>query len=330
MITTPGQLNHRAEFYHQLGALLTAGMSAPKALESLFEHPPTRSYRSHISPMIQALEQGMSVDEAFGRERGFTPEFDLALIEAGSNSGRLDVCFKLLSSYYRERARLARQTMADLLYPVFLIHFAALIFPAVALFMTGDFLSFLVQVGSVLLPIYVVGFFLVYAFQGNRGLAWRSTLERILAAVPVMGSARRDLALSRLSAALESLLNAGVPIIGGWQLAAAASGSPAIARTVTSWSGPLDAGSTPAELVSQSSVFPETFASLYHTGEMSGTLDETLRRLQQYYQEEGYRKMRFVSEWSPRIVYMIVAMAIGARVIIGWSGYFGQLNQLMQ
>jgi type II secretory pathway component PulF len=64
-------------------------------------------------------------------------------------------------------------------------------------------------------------------------------VERTLRWVPILGKARQDLALARLAAALEALLNAGVPIIGAWELAATASGSPALRRTVLTWRAPF-------------------------------------------------------------------------------------------
>ncbi len=61
------------------------------------------------------------------------PSFDLALIEAGEQSGRLDACFKLLALYYSERARMVKQAISDLLYPLFILHMAAFIFPFIEL-----------------------------------------------------------------------------------------------------------------------------------------------------------------------------------------------------
>ena len=188
---------------------------------------------------------------------------------------------------------------------------------------------FLLTVGGILGPLYGVVMFIIYACQGRHGETWRSALENFVRPIPVLGFARHQLALARLAAALEALLTAGVPIIEGWSLAATASGSPAIRRVVRSWKEPLQAGSTPAELVSQSKLFPELFANLYHTGEVSGQLDQTLLRLHTMYQEEGTRKMRMVAQWTPRIVYGMVAVMVAIKVILFYMGYFNQLNQVM-
>ena len=257
------------------------------------------------------------------------PSFDLALIEAGEQSGRLDACFKLLALYYSERARMVKQAISDLLYPLFILHMAAFIFPFIDWFRTGNTILFFLKVLSILGPLYAVVFLLIFACQGRHGEKWRSILEQVFHPVPVLGTARRDLALARLSSALEALLNAGVPIIGAWELAATASGSPALRRSVEAWRPRLEQGSTPAELVSESGQFPTVFSSLYQTGEISGQLDQTLNRLHMLFQEEGTRRMRLVARWGPQIVYFAVAIYIGFRVIGFYMGYFKQIDDVM-
>src|SRR6185369_3960654 len=98
-----------------------------------------------------------------------------------------------------------------------------------------------------LVPVYGLALFLAYAMQGQRGHHWRAFLESLLQGIPVLGQARRNLAIARLSAALEALLNAGVTVIEAWELAAAASGSPALLRVVQRERANLYSGMMPGE-----------------------------------------------------------------------------------
>jgi type IV pilus assembly protein PilC len=170
---------------------------------------------------------------------------------------------------------------------------------------------------------------LIFATQNRHGEMWRSCIEYLLSPVPLIGSGRKCLALSRLSGALEALLNAGVTIIQAWELASIACGSPAFKRTVLAWRPKLDAGQTPAEVVGASSRFPEIFATQYASGEISGKLEDTLKRMRQYYQEEGTRKIRAAAQWFPRGVYLMIALTIGYLIIQFYVGYFKQVNSIM-
>lgn len=327
LIISPGQFTQRAEFYHQLGQLTGAGLGVVRALEQLHRHPPSRNYRQPIKRLLDELAGGYTFTEACIRLGQWLPAFDIALLHAGEHSGRLEACFRLLGDYYQDRARLARQMIADLAYPAGLFHMAVFIFPFADFFRTGNWLLYLAQTFGVLVPVYAVVALMIYAGQSRHGEKWRSWVEGLLGPVPVLGTARHYLALSRLAAALEALINAGVSIIEAWELAATASGSPALRRTVLAWRPRVNSGETPAEAVRASHRFPELFASQYTTGEVSGKLDETLRRLHGYYQEEGTRKLHAVAQWTPRVVYLLITLMIGWQVIRFWTSYFNDVQK---
>jgi len=329
VIITPGQLKHRAELYHALGTMLTAGLTAPKALEQLASNPPSRALREPIARWQQHLRDGATVGDAVEQMGDWMPAFDVALVKAGDRSGRLDACFKLLAGYYGERSQMAQKVISDLLYPVFLFHFAVFVFSFLDFLKPGHGLvRFWLVVLGILIPVYAAAGFLILAGQGRHGEKWRSMVENILRRVPLVGTARRCLALARLAAALEALLNAGVLITSAWELAVAASGSPALGRAVSGWKAAVEAGATPAELMRASPEFPEMFASLYASGEISGQLDETLGRLHQHYQEEGSRKMRAIAEWSPKLVYYVVMLLIAWKIVAYYYALYGPGSDL--
>jgi type II secretory pathway component PulF len=330
LIVTPGQLKQRAEFYHQLASLHSAGVGIIPALEIIHKSPPTRAYRRPLEALVQSLTQGYTVAESFRKLGQWLPEFDIALIEAAEQSGRLDAAFKVLALYYADRSALMRSVIGDLTYPVFIFHFAILLGPFPALFASGDLLAYLRPVLGTLVPIYAAVFFLLLACQGRRGEQWRSMMESILNWIPVLGWGRRCLALARFSAAMESLLSAGVPIVESWELSAAASGSPAMKKVVREIRPRVDAGETPGELVGKIGYFPDMFAGLYKTGEISGQLDDTLNRLRAYYEEEGFRKLKTFCQWVPRLIYLLIMLKIATGVIGFYQNYFNQMNDLVR
>ena len=331
-IVTPRQFSQRAEFYHQLAQLTSAGIGVLPALEQLKRNPPGRAFREPIQRLLDGLAQGRTFTGSLRQMGDWLPEFDIALIDAGERSGRLDACLRLLADYYNDRARITKQVISQLFYPVGLIHFAALVFLIVLPFAASQFNASLIWLFAravlVLLPLYLITFFLIYATQSKHGEKWRARIESFARLIPILGTARRFLALARLAAALEALINAGVNIIEAWDLAAAASGSPALRRAVENWKPEVVAGRTPAEVVRERREFPEMFSNLYASGEVSGKLDETLKRLYAHYQEEGTHKLQPSRNGRRDWFICIVAGIIAYKVITFYTGYFQQINDM--
>ena len=333
-ITTPGQLNRRSELYYQLGSMIAAGVPLLQSLQMARANPTVRGSRHTIAGLIENLEGGMTFSESMSRVQGWMPEFDIALLAAGEQSGRLDASFKLLASYYATRAKIIRDTIAGLLVTIATLHVFLLVFPITYLtefvqgIMANDMsrcLPFIIEKLVAFGSLYGIVFLMIFACQANRGEAWRSIMEEFFNLVPVLRTARKYLVLARLSAALESLNSAGTSIVQSWELASAASGSPRLRRTVAGWRDEIRTGATPAELVNRTRYFPEMFSNLYSTGEHSGQLDDTLHRLQSYFQEEGFRKLRVFTRIMNGTIYGGMALLVAIYVIRFYMNYYGSI-----
>jgi type IV pilus assembly protein PilC len=331
-LITPRQFTQRSEFYHQLAQLTSAGIGLLPALEQIKRNPPGSAYREPIQQMLAELAQGRTFAGSLQQLGGWLPEFDISLIDAGERSGRLDACFRLLADYYTDQARLTNQMITQLLYPIGLVHFAALVFIVVLPFAKSQFSAsiplLLVKAALALAPLYLATAFIIFATHSRHGEKWRALIESCVRRIPILGKARHYLAIARLAAALEALISAGVNIIQAWDLAGNASGSLAVRRAVAAMKPEVVAGRTPAEALREHSVFPVLFTNLYTSGEVSGKLDETLRRLYAHYQEEGSHKLQMFAQWMPRLIYMLVAVLVAYNVIKFWTGYFNQISNI--
>ncbi len=324
-LVTPGQIANQAELYYQLSNLTHAGFGVLQAWEQIYLNPPSRPMRKHLEVVLEKLRQGFTVGESLQATGKWLPEFDIGLLQAGEKSGRLDACFKLLADHYQQQAQLIRTVISHLMYPIFVVLVSVFLAPLPALVKSGDMGAYLRNTFGVILPVALAVVVSMYAGQSQHGEKWRTVVEQVLRWVPYFGKARQELALARLANTLEAAINAGVLIIEAWEMAAAACGSPRVRKAVAAWKPDLLAGQTPSEKLRQTEVFPTVFTSLYTTGEMAGKLDETLRRIFQYYQEGSMRKLSNFAQWLPRIIYFGIVIMIAYQVISFWTNYYGNM-----
>jgi type IV pilus assembly protein PilC len=330
-IVTPGQINRRAQLYEQLASMITAGVPLLKTLEMAGQNNSLRASKKTIRSLIVHLQEGYTFSDSMAKVQGWLPEFDIALLSAGEKSGRLNVSFKLLGRYYTSRAKIIRDTISNLLVTVMTLNVFLLVFPLGLLIafamgiMDNNFaqcVPFIIEKIGVFGALYGSVLFLLFACQGNRGEKWRATVEHFTRLIPMLRTALKYLALARLASALDALTNAGVSTIKSWELASAASGSPHLKREIAKWIPQVETGLTPADMVNQIHYFPEMFSNLYSSGEISGKLDETLARLQIYYEEEGFNTLRLFTRILNGTIYGIVVLMVALNIIRFWTNYY--------
>ena len=336
LINTPGQIARRAQLYDQLGSMIAAGVPLVKALEMASRNNSLRTSRRAILALIGNLEEGRTFSDSMKKVQGWMPEFDVALLSVGEESGRLDASFKLLGRYYESRAKIIRDTISGLIVTVMTLNVFLIVFPIgyLTAFVQGIInnnfalcLPFLVEKAVVFGALYGSVFFLIFACQGNRGTGWRAFVESIFRMVPMLRTAIKYLALARLASALDALTSAGVSVIKSWELASSACGSQRLKREVLKWTPQLETGLTPADMVGQISYFPEMFQNLYQSAEISGKLDETLVRLHAYYEEEGFHTLQLFTRILNGIIYGSIVVLVGFNIIRFWMNYYGSMMQ---
>jgi type II secretory pathway component PulF len=84
----------------------------------------------------------------------------------------------------------------------------------------------------------------------------------------------------------------------------------------------------PSEAVRAARLFPETFANLYASGEVSGKLDESLRNLHRLYGDDGARKLQNFAQIATRSIYLLVVLVIAYQIIQFYMGLYGPHSDL--
>ncbi len=350
-MVTPGTLSRRAELYHQLGTSLAAGLPLIQALEMASTNRSLASSSGLIRDLIEYLKEGHTLTDSFQFAQGKTPgqievsltkkkhnfwmpDFDVALLSVGEQTGRLDVVFKTLSEYYGTRAKIIRDTIASLLLPTANLTMFMIVFPLnlLVMFAMGVIdnnyakcLPFIIEKAITFGGLWGTIFLLVYLCQGTHGEGWRSIVESVTRSIPMLRTATRYLSLARFTSALEALVNAGMPVVQSWRMASRASASPLLRREIEARVDRLEQGMTPADMVNQIAYFPDMFRNLYHTGEISGQIDDTLMRLKNYYQDEGFRKLQLFCKILSGVIYGLIALAVAIFVLSFYAGYFNSI-----
>src|SRR5207244_8207045 len=90
----------------------------------------------------------------------------------------------------------------------------------------------------------------------------------------------------------------------------------------------LRTGSQVAPLLARCRVFPEEMTRAMHVGEETGELDRELKRLTESFERDALRRVEIISDWLPKLIYLLVAGYVGWQIISFYANYLAQLRNI--
>jgi type II secretory pathway component PulF len=322
---------HKHLFYTEIAKLVEAGFGIRDAARAMLDTrlPPLQA--GLLRTMDQGLESGKSIAEAFGAGSKEIGVLERRIIGAGERAGRLGPAFQQLADYFGMLAGARRDALQGMAYPLLLLHlglFVGVLVPG--LMAQSDFSAILGRFGLALFALYAAAYAgwlglraLLAAAPGN------ATLDRALNALPVLGRARRALAMARFTKVYHGCLLAGLPMSETVETAARASASGALGEAGRQLVAVLARGGALGPTFLSCGAFPPAFARSYATAEESGGLDKDLARWSALYQDEAARGVKTASALLSKLLYFAVLLFIAWTVIHAYSGYLGEIEKTL-
>ncbi|NJL31771.1 MAG: type II secretion system F family protein [Phycisphaerales bacterium] len=160
--------------------------------------------------------------------------------------------------------------------------------------------------------------------KGRRGL------EKVLLALPGLGTIVARFALVRFARMLGTLLAAGVPMVTALRVAQEAIGNQTLADAVGQASDQVKQGSALSRsLGACAQLFPPSVVEMVAVAEETGRLDKELLRLAQTYEVELDRRLRMLVSLAEPVLLFLMASLIGT-IVIGMLLPIFTLQELIQ
>ena len=319
------------QFYTEIAKLLEAGFGIREAAATMLDTRLPAVQAEILREMDRDLEAGKSITEAFGKERAHITDMERSIIGAGERGGRLAPAFQHLADYFGMLATARRDAVHSMIFPVAML-LLVLFVPFVPALFSGAKTGAEVLTGFVvtLLVIYGIAFF---AWVGIRALLAAAThnpgLDAMLNRLPIIGPARRSMAMARFTKVYHTGLLAGLSMNETVATAAGASRSGKIHQASRTMLEILkDQGQLGPTFVS-SGAFPAAFARSYATAEESGSLDKDFTRWSKVFQEDAARGAKTMASVLPKIFYVLILLFVGWTLISMFNdSYLGPMREL--
>ncbi len=282
----------------QLATLLGAGLALDQALLTVAGQLERPQLATALNRVREAVVEGAALHQALAAEQRIFPTIYLSMVEVGENSGTLDQALDSLADLLEEQARLRSRITAALAYPLLM----ALVGSGVLLFLVGYVLPkvtrMLIELDQVLpLPTRMLitgsnllqnyGWLIFSLLIGALLLAkrWagkeqgRLALDRWRLKLPLFGRLSLQIATSRFSRTLATLLGSGQPLLRALEISGKLLDNQVLRQAIERAGRQVREGASLAAPLQKDGLFPVMLIQMIAIGEKSGELEQMLRRV---------------------------------------------------
>lgn len=328
------RLKDLAIYSRQLSVLIDAELPLIQSLNILAEQTKNKYFKHVIKEIREDVEAGSTLNQA---KRKFPKVFDdlyCNLVASGEQSGSLDIMLRRLAEYLEKIVKLRAQVRQAMIYPTAVLCFAVLVtifmlwkvipvFAQIFLELGAQlpFLTTIVIKMSQFLEKYII--FTVLALVGAVFLFryWRKTdsgrriVDHFLLGMPLFGTLLEKVGLSRVTRTLSTLLSGGVPMLESLKITSSTAGNVIVEENIMKARTLVAEGTSLTDALREKGRFPFMLIQMVGVGEATGTLDEMLGKLADFYDEEVETSVASLLSIMEPILLVIVGLLIGTIVI---------------
>ena len=234
-----------------------------------------------LTPVIDAIRAGATLDEAVRGEADQFPGEFVEVMALGEQSGSLDAVLKDLAEHYEELLRAKRAIIQQLTYPLCVIIAAVVVIPYLqgAVLFDGTIGAYTLRFAMGWVPFVqkLLLAFVVYRIA-TRLQILRPFFDGARLFVWPLGQIKRRFALARFFRSLSLLLQGGLPVVACVRRAAAATTNQVMERDLLRAVPPVQEGASLSEALSRCRFVTPAAQRMIAMGERSGKLEETLAK----------------------------------------------------
>jgi type IV pilus assembly protein PilC len=318
-------------FNQELATLLKAGMPLVQSLDILRQRIASPVFKDVLDDVFERVRAGNALSEAFEAHQGMFPGVYTASLLAGEKSGNLEQVLRRYVAYVKVISSVRRKTISALVYPAILVALSLVVVTIIVVKVVPEFGNFYNQFGKelpmstrfiVALSKFVTSYFVlilaaiafaVFSFWGwVKQPGQKRRLDRLLLRVPMIGPIAQKFSTSQGSRTLATLLGGGIPLVNALEVTARSLANQHMAAQLTRAAQQVREGRSLAATLQESGSFSDVAIKMVEVGESTGSLQEMLNSLADFYDEEIDTNLsRFVTVIEPLLLVIMGIVIAG-------------------
>ena len=321
-------------FTREMGALLTAAIPIPQALDGLSEEEENPALRATVMQIAESVRKGIAFSAALEEHPRLFSKLYVSMVKVGEEAGVLPKVMSDLAALLEHEDELRGEVKTAVAYPVFVLGFGIVTVTILLTVVMPKLFSMLEEM-STTLPLPTVILLKVSGFVHAYWIPIALLVAGLVASVrwyvrtpkgaekwdgvklklPILGGVYRSAALSRFARTLGTLAKSGVSLLPALKIVEQTIGNLVLGKLIAQVAEETRGGDSLAAPLRELGIFPKTVVQMISVGEETGMLPEMLLKVADI--EERHMRGRtktIISLLGPFLI-LIVGAVVGFMVI---------------
>lgn len=336
-------------FSRELSTLIEAGIGIDAALNLLLSQRIGSAFEPVIRLLKDDLNAGKTIAESMSAQPDVFPRVYVRTVSSADRGAPLTRTLAQAADFLDSAQSAMAQAKRAMIYPVMVVFVGIGVVTMLLTVSLPQMIGLFETMGADLpmptkvliglsnfiraYPLYIVGGLVggIFGFikfkNSERGIR---IIHALMLRTPMLGPIVVGGDVARSAGALSSLLEVGLPLPEAMEVAQETASNVFIREALTEAREGLVAGNGLARPLEKTGMFPVTYIQTLKVAEDTGTLDDNLRRMSEFYQQDSSEKVKGMVGMIEPLATVTVALAVGfvaMAVVMPMYSILGSLDQ---
>ena len=321
-------------FNQELLVLIKAGLPIMHALDAILERIDKGRLAEVLEIIRDDIKGGSSLSDAFERHPSAFSHLYIASIRAGERTGDLPQTLKRYITFLKKTEGFRKKVITALFYPAILLSVAFVAITLLLVYVVPTFSQVYADAGSKLptptliligftsvlkkfFPLLIAAvFFGVYLFKKWINTeSGRITVDSFTLKIPVLGDIFSKYSIVSFTRTLATIIESGIPIVESLKMSVGTLNNKILEGRLTAAIRRVEEGVSLSVAIDGAKLMPTIALRMLSAGESSGSLEEMLEGISDYFEEELDQRLHLLSTAIEPAIMVVMGVVIGAIIV---------------
>jgi len=321
-------------FNQELLVLIKSGLPIIQALDTILERIDKGRLAEVLVMIRDDIKGGSSLSEAFERHPSAFSHLYIASIRAGERTGDLPQTIRRYITFLKKTEGFRKKVITALFYPSILLTVAFVAVTLLLVYVVPTFSQVYADAGSKLpVPtlilmsftsvlkkyflVLVAMFFLAsYLFKRWIGTsAGRYTFDSFKLKTPLIGDIFSKYSIVSFTRTLATIIESGIPIVESLKMSVGTLNNKVLEARMLLAIKKVEEGVSLSVAIDGARLMPSLALRMLSVGESTGSLEEMLEGISDYFEEELDQRLHLLSTAIEPAIMILMGLVIGAIIV---------------